>query len=455
MIPFRLLSTIICLLGAALALQAQPEWRRDSVSCDRGVPITSEFEPDTRFYITAYAENGQPSEIIFTRLNAFGEWENRRRRMVEYQGEDLSSLLVQSWIESSQEWVDRRMRFFTYNAQGRLSQRLLQVADTPGGPLENSARWGYAYLPNGNEEEILYQQWENGAWQNRRRQQFTYNAQGERETQTLELWNEENSNWENALRRQWSYTANGFNIEELTTQSWEASTNAWVNVSRRQFFYNNAGFWEGTTFQGWNEDSGAWENQSRELYALNPQNNMDNLLFQEWDEGEWQSRVRETTRMDGYSLSTIIEQRDTSSGEWERINRYGTLFSSDGRMLQDVRNQVWEENAQEWLNDSTTLRYIHHWSSVMVSVEEQEAVTALCNVPNPYKPGMLISCASALPGQPLDIRLYNMLGQQLYQATTHSPETFSIDRILPAGTYLLHLSQGMQIRQAQLLIISQ
>ncbi len=437
-----------------LSLHAQPEWRRDSVWNDRGVPITSEFEPNTRIYIPAYAGNGQPSEVAFTRLNAFGEWENRRRRTMDYDGDNLSRLLVERWDANGQQWVGQTRRLFTYNNQGRLTQRLVQMADMPGAPLENSARWGYTYLPNGNEEQIIYQQWQNGDWRNKRRQLFSYNADGELETQTLELWNEDNSSWEGAFRRQWSYAPNGFNISELTTQRWENNNSSWGNVSRRQFFYNNAGFWQGTVFQEWDAGAGVWQNQSRELHQLNAQNNMDNLLFQLWNGAEWESRVRETTRMNNRSLSTVIEQRDLASGEWERVTRYGTLFSPDGRVLEDIRNQVWEDNAQEWLNDSTTIRYTHYWSEVMVSAEEREAGAALCKVPNPYQPGMPISCASGMPGQPLDVRLYDLLGRQLYQAQTHSPEQFSIDMALPSGTYLLQLSQGARARQAQLLIVS-
>jgi hypothetical protein len=454
MMLIRLLPITLCLLLVWPSLQAQTEWRRDSVSRDLGVPITSEFEPDSRYYITAYAENGEPAEIIFTRLNEFGTWENVRRLIREYEGENLSSQLVQNWIENDQEWVDRTVRLFNYNAQGQLSRRLVRTADMPGAPLENSARWGYSYFPDGNEEEILSQQWEDGAWKNRRRQRFTYTTQGEKETQTLELWNEANSNWEGSQRRLWSYTANGFNIDDLITQSWDMADNSWANVSRRQFFYNNAGFWQGTAFQDWNEEAGQWENRSRELYSLNAQNNMDNLLFQEWDGSGWQSRVRETTTMNGLSLSTVIEQQDTTSGEWERVNRYGTIFSSDGRVLEDIRNQVWEENAQEWLNDNNTIRYTHYWSAVVVSTEAKEVVTSFCRVPNPYQAGMPILCDTPRPNQPMDIRLFDMLGRQIHQATTQTPQHFTLNHFLPAGTYMLHLSQGPQILQTQLLIVS-
>lgn len=454
MMPPRHLLAIMSLLVGFLSLSAQPEWRRDSVWYDQGVPVTTEFEPNTRYYIPSYTENGQPSEVIITRLNEFGIWENLRRRQMAYEGNDLSSLLVQGWNESSQQWVDRMLRLFLYDNEGRLAQRMVQTADMAGASLENTERWSYSYLANGEEEQILYQQWENGDWQNKRRQQFTYNAQGELASQTLEVWNNGSNNWLGLFRRMWDYEPNAMNPMQITTQQWENGD--WQNVSRRLLFYNNAGFWLGATFQEWESGSGSWVNQSRELYQVNGQNQnrMDNLLFQLWDGAQWNSVVRESSSINGLSVSTVVEQRDSVSGNWEKIKRYGALFSPDGRIQVDVRNQVWDETVQDWLNNSNTQRYVHFWSSTMVSATELEKADLICKAPNPYQPGMPIFCESILPGQPLEIRLFDLLGRLVYQGETNVPQRFSLDVALPSGTYLLHLSQGAQMRQAQLLIVS-
>ncbi len=449
--------TALMMAGTAPLVLGQGELRRDSILCEQGVDGTTEFVGDTRTHITTYAANGRPTEVVISQFTESGEWENFRRRQIAYEGNQMAMLLVQGWNPTAQEWVGRMRRSFVYDDDGMLLQRIVESAPMPGAPLQNSERWGYAYNANKDEEFILYQEWGNGDWQNRRRQQFAYNPAGNLESRTLQ--NQQNGEWRNLIRRLWVYpTPNAPSpsqpfVEKIITQAWNNTSAEWRNITRRLTDFGTGAAWRSTTFQGWDAASQSWVNQSRELHQLNAQNSMENLLLQEWQEGQWVSLIRESTSRIGLEVITEVDERDTLSGNWGKAKRYGTRFDDEGRVLENIRNQYWDENAETWLNDTESQRYTHFWSEAVVGTREQIPQLQLCKVPNPYRPGTPIHC-EVPSGQELTVELFDLLGRPLFRAQYQAGASFSIDKQLPAGSYLLHISQGTQARQVQLITIT-
>ena len=88
-------------------------------------------------------------------------------------------------------------------------------------------------------------------------------------------------------------------------------------------------------------------------------------------------------------------------------------------------------------------------TAARMGLQSDETALALKAYPNPFSEDLFIQVANALPGESYQVRLSNMMGQRVYGYETGASAEGKIEqRIslahLPAGTYLLEVSAGVQ-----------
>lgn len=79
--------------------------KQDSFFVDRGIDGTTEFEPETRSIIQEHNEDGRPL-VIVTHVFQNEEWIPFRRRELEYDGQRIASVLIQSWNPGAGEFFE-------------------------------------------------------------------------------------------------------------------------------------------------------------------------------------------------------------------------------------------------------------------------------------------------------------------------------------------------------------
>ena len=439
----RLLTT--CLLLTIAAWSFGQELLLDSVYLDVGFDETADFAFDQRTYYQSYDEDSRPLVVETQRYSEQEEWENWRRREYTYNEDgDLTRQLIFYWRPTLEEWSPFKERTYTYNDRGDVTSKQIRRALQPDGGPVNTKRWEYIYNGAGLQTQMVYQTWGGSAWVNNSRQAWNYNGNGLPIEQRRQNW--DGSAWENAQRRLWNYT--GGIVSLITEQSYDLESGEWINIQRLGYQNNGSDLWDLSVSQVWDNPTETWVNDRREVVEYTPSRNLDKQTIQEWDGVEWVNLAQREYQNDIDVMNVLTNQWSGSSSEWVANTRYQVRFNELGLRLLEQGWQLWSAQLQMWLNNEDTERRRYFYSEGVVSTEEPRP-DADCRLPNPYRPGQIISCAELPQSGQFTVELVNGLGQVMYQREVAGGTEFSIDANLPQGWYLCRLRQGMQFLHLQ------
>lgn len=431
-------------------LPAQPATLiRDSIHCERGIPGTQNFAPESRILFPRYDEAGRLLEEIHEERMAGGQWEPVRRRSFSYSGDKLSERRLQSWDAASQTWQDRRLDRYQYS-EGLLREYVRQQAKD--GQLHNDRRWVYAYNEAGRQTSMLIQDWRMEDWHNLSRKLTSYGPEGLLQRQTLQQW--QNDDWLPTRSRRWDYAPiNGSpRVQTTTMQRWSAAQATWIDQSRKRFAYSDEGLWIASVFEDWDAAAMAWVNTDRMQYQYDAQRIPTGQVLQKW-EGDWQNHGRALFDQSQQVFASRIDNWDNDVQQWTHFLRYQIVTDDDNRLLQKTGMQAWNAASGEWENRAFTQRYTHFWSPLMVSSPEATPPPLACLIANPYRPGTPFSCALPAAAQPYRLELYDLLGRRVYTDRLSGGQDLQLAIRPAAGTYLLRIVNQDRLYHLQRLLI--
>ncbi|GAB2957528.1 hypothetical protein GCM10027048_25130 [Hymenobacter coalescens] len=207
------------------------------------------------------------------------------------------------WDDQLNAWEAAPKRTaYTYDAQGRLST----ATETDSLTGANQLRELHAYTGQGQPQEIIYQQWNGGAWENAEREVLLYDARGR--DQGFEQYS-----WQN---------------------------NAWVlrGGSRAIHTYNAAGGLTQTVYEKYSAGLGAYEPESREIYTLDAAGQWTSLLSQDWDNGAYADsyRLQNLTWHNFAQLQPAgyeYQAWNAASGIWDEDARQTFAYQTNGSLV--------------------------------------------------------------------------------------------------------------------------
>lgn len=197
--------------------------------------IPGTFMPMMRITYTNNSAGNPELELTESYNMATSQWSSSSKSEFVYQTGNLDYLVSETEYDwESSAWVPYDKTLFTRNAQLNPTETIYQ--DYNNGSFENSNREVVVYLADGKKEDSLYYYYWSGVasgWENSSLEIYTYNTAGDEDVVYLKDW--DGSAWTNSRKVSFSYDSQNRVTEELT-QDWEISTyvNAFREISSYQ-----------------------------------------------------------------------------------------------------------------------------------------------------------------------------------------------------------------------------
>ena len=346
----------------------------------------------------------------------------------------------------------------------------------------------------------IYQQFSAGAWTNRLRGAYTYNAQGRDSIYRTDGWNGNTQTWEPSYRHIYTYNASGDVTRELgqvyssANNTWDDDlqlvytynaagaltsfeednwNNAWVPSFQDVYTYTPAGKFSSLTSRNWDATTGAWVNAYRDLSFYNAGNN-EVATERQFDYGSGWEGVDSTSHvsLNGAGMPLLDSGFSKINGAWQFSNRVTTTYTS-GNLQSTILKERWFNNTLEnyyrefsfydaagyitrhfnqywhsgaWTADANTSEQRYYYESYtttgIYSLTEKAVMNAVLS-PVPAGNTLRLSALIARSA-PVKLTICDGAGRLLRQwaqpVTANQLQADINVADLPAGTYFLRLS---------------
>jgi len=245
--------------------------------------------------------------------------------------------------------------------------------------------------------------WDNDQWNDASKTEVTNNSNGHPLESLLYVWNPDSNQWELLFRDTYTYDGSGLNTEvlsemwmmtswmnwghftytydgndhmiEVLDESWDFMTNAWKNAALTQFTYSGDKLIE-DLYQYW--ENNAWVNEYNAFYTYIG-NNITEVLIKDWDGGQW---VNSSHRDKYYNANNQpTEELETIWENEEWVNNTRVFISYDGN------NNTSEWLVKEWVNEDwvNDFRTLYTYGGVGINDHlYSEYELNISNMPNPF-----------------------------------------------------------------------
>lgn len=207
-------------------------------------------------------------------------------------------------------WMDYYMLSYEYDFAGNVLEIVAKSA-LETGVMQNAARASYTY-DDFELSEIVYQEWEDGDWENDTKEVYTYNG----DVTTVLYWDWNGNNW--ASDELYTYTRTG-NTIELVMQY----------------------------MQG-----GAWQNDERQVFTLDFNERVIEILDQDWEGTSWVNDELTTYNYEGDVFpSKTVKAWNGSS--WVDHQKFEYTYDGNGNAVTGLSLQFGGGN--DWLSHDSDI----------------------------------------------------------------------------------------------------
>ncbi|UCG27652.1 MAG: T9SS type A sorting domain-containing protein [Bacteroidales bacterium] len=173
----------------------------------------------------------------------------------------------------------------------------------------------------------IYRTRDADSWLNYLAQYFTYDGNGNRETELVKAWNESLQEWLNYKRYLFSY--NDFNnLTQYIYLKWNSTFEVWNNYARYIYDYDEEQNWIYYERQDWNPDSLRWELNYRFIY----------------------------TYENGLKTSMLRQNYNTLDSAWVNNNKHVYNYDTSGNLIEEIQF-VWQSESSTWV-ETTRITFI-------------------------------------------------------------------------------------------------
>lgn len=432
-----------------LSAQIDPQFTRDSIEIERGIPGTTDFEPYFKVINEEFDDENRPLTIVVYEYLTPTQLVPLQRQTFQYEGENTANFLMESWDSGAETWIPVKQEISAYD-NDLLVSFLRKKA--PEGTLVDERRWFYSYDEAGNETERLLQSWNANisSWDNLSRKRATYNDDGNIEVQLVQRF--QDGNWNNTQRRIWSWVEGDLQPTMTLAQRWSATDQDWVNLSRRTYDNTPGGLWSGITTQLWDTNTNSWVNEIRQGITINPTNDISTLNLETWDDG-WNPSFQNFYSFANNVNNSLLQQWDEQALQYENFLRYRSEFNDSRLPLTKMGMQRWNTDAEAWENRIFTRRINYFWTEVENTSTNEIKVQNRCRIPNPYLPGTPFNCDIPTDHGQLFLEVYNLYGQVMVSEKVAGP-MLQINSPLTPGMYIVSVHDGLQVYNLEKIVIT-
>ena len=175
----------------------------------------------------------------------------------------------------------------------------------------------------------------------RGRFQFIYDEQGNKFTETGDLWDKESGTWKRDYRISYSYDIYGIRTGSLQEKR-DHVAGKWVPHTRVVCEYKtDTGRLIKETHQTSLPDEGLWEDTFKDHYIRDEHNRLLYVVREKWNTGEVE---RDITLGGRFTLKAMLSTSDVG---WENFIRDSYLYDEEGTMLGGMVDS-WNKTTREW-----------------------------------------------------------------------------------------------------------
>jgi len=329
----------------------------------------------------------------------------------------------------------------------------------------------YSYDDNGNQVLMLYSNINtlDSTWIPAAKSEYTYDNSGNMTLQIDYSRNDVGTNWINEDKDEYTFDEDG-NVILYLDYYWDDETFRWVNSWRQESIFNEDGKLSQVIGYLWDDNLNVWEPFDKSVYNFGENGNMvlENYYDFETQAELWVEEYRFEYVYDSYGnvIEHIMYRTGLVDNEWipsdKDIYQYDTDFSYSDliltgvyaefltmfpNMLVKVRNYDWDEDENQWFEESNARFY--YSDAVYVGINKPSwQLTRI--YPNPADNFINIDLDD-IPKEGLFI-LYDMQGRKISSDKLSGNHSQIPVNHLDSGVYFYKVFHGVKTLSGKILI---
>lgn len=185
-------------------------------------------------------------------------WVNAQLRSTSYKGKNKEEVLFQEWKKPSNEWFNMMKYLIQYNANGDKNSVVIKLYNGVTRNWDNHKKFAMEFAtPYAPPSVIISETWIN-EWKTEGKYAIKYNWRGDKIQETRYTWNQSKNVWLEGVMFEMFYDKKG-NQTEYLEKKYDYNNKSWVNFNKFSAMYNETGNMTEKTEYRWNRDTKQWE----------------------------------------------------------------------------------------------------------------------------------------------------------------------------------------------------
>jgi len=391
--------------------------------------------------IYKYDNKNNPSQYTYYSNEGNSLWEGLIRE--EYSYDAMGNLThFESFTQSeiSHGWNLVGLTEHNYDNNGNLVLITISELNTIDSTWVPAKKSEFTYDGSGNLTlQIDYVRNEAGTyWINDDRSEYTYDENGNQTLYVDYYWDEEANRWVNSWRQESTYNEDG-KLSQVIGYLWDDYLNVWDPFDKSVYNFDDNGNIVLENYYGVDSQTELWEEEYRFEYTYDSYGNMiEHIMYSSGlEENEWNPSGKDTYQFDfDFSYSDLI-----------LAGVYAEFLTIFPNMLVKVRNYDWDEDDNQWFEESNIRFYYSDAVYVGINTPSRQRTRIY---PNPADNFINIDLDD-IPKNGLFV-LYDMQGRKISTDKISGNHSQVPVNHLDSGVYFYKVFHGGKTMRGKILI---
>ena len=249
--------------------------------------------------------------------------------------EETNQIVSQEWQNGA--WVNSNRMTMARNGQGLTTE--MRNDTWRSNSWQTDMLTTYTYDGQGNNIETVIQvdTDEDGVVENQSKTESTFNASGQCTKKEDYIWIE--GAWAKSLETTYTYNGQGQLTEKVTAT--DIGGGFLMFGSKTLYTYDGSGLLQTETDQSYNFVTQSWTNSTKKTYAYDGNGKVTEIVTQDWSGTAWVNSERETKSYTGAGLLEEHAQQSWDGEAWANERRTLHAYNGNGQEI--------EEKSQNWI----------------------------------------------------------------------------------------------------------
>ena len=381
--------------------------------------------------VNAYEANFHPDYFVMDDQNQLDSMvqfkyygnDSSYQYKIQYQNRTNGSQTIREEIQFQWQngWQEKVKNQYTYNAAGELSQSDIYVMDSVTAQWQQTIKHAYGYK-NGKKDSNVIQQRDSltHTWKNAFKYEYEYNNSDSVTQQLMYCWNDEANEWEYSYKNEYYY--NNLNCQDSSCQfQWDSVENQWAKQYKYEFQYNI-------------------DNQLEKQYQFC----YDSVRFQ-WDSCVCNLYEYENEYLYKHEYCTY----DSINNDWNYEWKHEYFYNSDGetKQIHRYKHSSLKSTASDWELDTKDFYY---YANEVTGINDlNNFVQEICIYPNPASEQLTLEMGNI---ENCRLQIIDITGRSLQQYMIRSDKTVIPLTQFKSGVYFFVIDNGISRKTNKVII---